>query len=69
VALERAKKYFGTNDVHFLAQAMAEVLFGRQEPGRTKGIKTWTDNRYLLLVGAYHEIKREHPQMSDTKNC
>jgi hypothetical protein len=67
VALERATKYFGTNNVHFLAQAMAEVLFGRQEPGGTKGIKTWTRQRYLLLTQAYHEIKREHPRMSDTK--
>jgi len=46
---------------------MAEVLFGRQEPGGTKEIKTWTRQRYLLLAQAYHEIKREHPRMSDTK--
>jgi hypothetical protein len=66
-ALGRAKEYFRTEDMKFLAQAMAEVLFGRQARGWPKGIKTWTDNRHLHLAFAYYEIKREHPKMSDSK--
>lgn len=66
-ALDRAKEYFGSDDVDFLAQAMAEVLFGHQGRGRIKGVKTWTDNRYLHLGFAYHDIKREQPRLSDTK--
>jgi hypothetical protein len=50
-----------------LALAMAEVLFGGQARGRPKGVKTWTENRYLHLGFAYYRIKHEHPRKSDTK--
>jgi hypothetical protein len=63
-ALERAKKYFGTDDARFLAQAMAEVLFGS---GESEGVKFWTDQRLLHLGFAYYDIKSEHPKMADTK--
>jgi hypothetical protein len=66
VALGKAKEYFGTDNAQFLAQAMAEVLFGHQARGRAKGIKTWTDNRLLHLAFAYTEIKWAQPSLSDT---
>jgi hypothetical protein len=66
-ALGRAQEYFGTKDANVLSLLMAETLFGRQERGRAKGVKTWTDHRHLMLAFAYYDMKREHPSMSDTK--
>src|SRR5262249_17107060 len=63
-ALERAQKYFGTDDDRLLALAMAEVLFGS---GESKGVKVWTDRRLFHLGLTYYAIKDEHPRMSDAK--
>ena len=62
--LERAQEFFGTDDDHLLALAMAEVLFGS---GEAKGVKVWTDKRLFQLGLTYYDIKNEHPRMSDSK--
>jgi hypothetical protein len=46
-ALKRAKKYFEVDSDHHVALAMAMVLFGPQEKGRARGMKTCTPQQYL----------------------
>jgi hypothetical protein len=55
-ALREARKYFGIDDDKQLAVLMAEVLFGRNERGRAKGTKTWTQQAYSELAAAIEDI-------------
>ena len=53
-ALNRAKKYFGTDDDWQVMLAMAEVLFGEYQRGKPKGQKTWTKPLSLTRPVHYH---------------
>ncbi len=68
-ALRRAKQYFGVDDDHYAALAMAIVLFGPRERGRAKGTKTWTYQKYLHLAEACGELKAKDDALSDTEIC
>jgi hypothetical protein len=54
-ALKEAEKYFGTEGNETLALLMAEVLFGKNERGRTRGTKTWTQEAYWKLARAIQD--------------
>jgi hypothetical protein len=50
-----------------LVHILADLEFGKRKPGRQKGHKTeWTDNKEFLLVCAYFDLKRRHPNYDDT---
>ena len=66
-ALDRAKQYFGTSESRELALLMAEVLFGKQERGRSKGTKTWTYQKYLELAVAASALWEKNPKLSDAR--
>jgi hypothetical protein len=67
-ALDRAKQYFGTSESRVLALLMAEVLFGKQERGRSKGTKTtWTYQKYLELAVAASALWEKNPKLSDAR--
>ena len=65
--LERAKKFFGSDDKETLMRAMAEVLFGRHERGRSKGTTTWTFEAYVDLAHACAELYTKNPKLSDAR--
>ena len=47
---------------------MAEVLFGKQERGRSKGTKTtWTYQKYLELAVAASALWENNPKLSDAR--
>jgi hypothetical protein len=67
-ALDRAEQYFGTSEERQLALLMAEVLFGKQERGRSKGTKTtWTYQKYLELADAASALWEKNPKLSDAR--
>jgi hypothetical protein len=69
-ALKRAKEFFGVDDDHHAALAMAMVLFPPlPAPGRPKGTKTWTFGKYLLLAEACSELWEKDNTLSDTEIC
>ena len=68
-ALKRAKEYFGVDDDHHAALAMAMVLFGQQGRGRAKGTKTWTYQKYLHFAEACSELWERDKTLSDAEIC
>jgi hypothetical protein len=68
-ALKRAKEYFGVDDDHRAALAMAMVLFGQHRRGRAKGTKTWTYQKYLHFAEAYLELREKEKTLSDAEIC
>jgi hypothetical protein len=75
-ALDRAREYFGINKKefgdradHYLALAMALVLFGKNTRGRAKGTKTWTEERLLEFADAFWVLKEKNAALSDSEIC
>jgi hypothetical protein len=66
-ALKRAKEYFGSDSDYMVTLAMAEVLFGRQERGRAKGTKIWTELKYMELAQACADLHAKNPKLKDAE--
>jgi hypothetical protein len=67
-ALKAAANYFGLwlsdrGDREELLRILAEVLFGREIPGRRKGQTAWTGERLIRLGRLAKEIRQKNPKL------